>query len=135
MRTYDIDSKVFCTYNGVRTLKSKGMALSATERNAFVKASRIRGWELVERVQYGVYRVHSASRDVVHTVRGTERLGGDSVCTCEAAVAGRYCWHKAAVVLARTRHEYQNARQGARATPSILTPAKTATSPRRVALV
>ncbi|HEV2124917.1 MAG TPA: SWIM zinc finger family protein, partial [Chloroflexota bacterium] len=64
--------------------------------------------------------------------------GRDATCSCEAAVAGRYCWHKAAVVLARQRHEWQVAAKRAAGTPAptaILEPASSAQSLRRVALV
>ncbi|HEV2123132.1 MAG TPA: SWIM zinc finger family protein [Chloroflexota bacterium] len=93
------------------------MALSSNERNAFIKASKIKGWELVERVQYGTYRVRSATRDRVYTVRGTDRLGRDHVCTCEAALTNRKCWHIAAVVLKRQQVEWQKARAAEAAAP------------------
>ncbi|HEV2126347.1 MAG TPA: SWIM zinc finger family protein [Chloroflexota bacterium] len=120
------------------------MALSSNERNAFIKATKIRGWESVRRMEYGRYLVKSASSEQTYVVTGTDRMGRDHTCSFQAALSGRYCWHRAAVVLARQRYEWTKARaaqvpaqpaQAAAVHPAILEAAKTSSSPRRVALV
>ena len=75
------------------------MALSTGEHNAYAKAIRLSGADLVQRVEFGLYVVVSATRDTTHTVTGTTDLR----CDCEAATFGRACWHVAAVKLARAK--------------------------------
>ncbi|HEV2121896.1 MAG TPA: SWIM zinc finger family protein [Chloroflexota bacterium] len=87
------------------------MALSSNERNAFIKPTNIRGWESVRRMEYGRYLVKSASSDATYVVTGTDRMGRDHTCSCQAAMSGRFCWHKAAVVLARQRYEWTKAQR------------------------
>ncbi len=86
------------------------MALSSSERNAFIKATKIRGWESVRRMEYGRYLVKSASSEATYVVTGTDRMGRDHTCSCQAALSGRFCWHRAAVVLARQRYEWTKAK-------------------------
>ncbi len=86
------------------------MALSSTQRNAFLKAVKVRGWESVTRLDYGRYLVRSATSTATYIVTGTAREGHDHTCSCEAALRGRYCWHKAAVVMARQRCEWFKAK-------------------------
>ena len=50
---------------------------------------------------------------ITYVVIGTERNGPDHTCSCEAAISGRMCWHRAAVVLARQRSEWQRASRAA----------------------
>jgi len=85
------------------------MALSGTEQRAFIKAARIRGWESVTRLEHGRYLVRSASSTATYVVTGTQREGQDHTCSCDAAISGRMCWHRAAVVLARQRAAWQRA--------------------------
>ena len=89
------------------------MALSSTERNAFLKAVKVRGWESVTRLEHGRYLVRSATSTASHVVTGTQREGLDHTCSCEAALHGRMCWHRAAVVMARQRAEWFTAHQRA----------------------
>jgi hypothetical protein len=78
--------------------------LDPCRRNAITRAMAHGGAAAVRRVRYGLYRVASATRPgTVHTVtvdgRGTWR------CSCEAGAAGRpACWHRAAVLIAKTEH-------------------------------
>ena len=74
------------------------MALSNNQRNAVAKAVEINGAALVERVQYGIYRVPSASsnRSYLVTVHGAEY-----VCDCTAGQHAKACWHAAAVLIAK----------------------------------
>jgi len=69
-------------------------------RNAINRALAHGGAAAVVRVRYGLYRVESASRPgTAHTVRVDDR--GTWRCTCEAGLAGRVCWHAAAVFIAK----------------------------------
>jgi uncharacterized Zn finger protein len=79
------------------------MALSTTERNAFAKAISLQGAASVCRLARGRYIVPSATSNVLYTITGTALDGSDFQCTCEAQKHGRFCWHKAAVVLRRTQ--------------------------------
>jgi len=87
------------------------MALSSTERTAFLKAVKVRGWESVTRLEHGRYLVRSATSAASHVVTGTQREGLDHTCSCEAALRGRLCWHRAAVVMARQRAEWFTAQK------------------------
>src|SRR5688572_22182551 len=75
--------------------------LNPSEQKAIHKALELNGAARVERVQYGVYRVPSASSDATYlvTVHGTEY-----VCDCTAGQHRRACWHKAAVLIAKVEH-------------------------------
>ena len=95
-------------------------------------------------MEYGRYLVRSASSEQTYVVTGTDRMGRDHTCSCHAAVANRFCWHRAAVVLPRQRYDWTKARaaqvtaqpaQAAAVHPAILEQVRTTTSPRRVALV
>ena len=70
-------------------------------RRAISKALAAGGAKTVTRVRLGTYKVESASRPgTVHTV---SVIGANWFCTCEAAAAGRaVCWHRAAVLIAKT---------------------------------
>lgn len=69
-------------------------------RRAISRALAMGGAGAVTRLRYGHYRVASATRPgVTHTV---SVLGQNWFCTCEAARAGRPCWHQAAVLVAKT---------------------------------
>jgi hypothetical protein len=88
------------------------MALTGSERSAISRALARGGAAAVERVRYGLYRVGSASRPgTVHTV--SVDAAGRYRCDCEAGVAGRVCWHAAAVFVAKVEHASQG---GARVT-------------------
>ena len=88
------------------------MALTSGERSAISRALARGGAAAVERVRYGRYRVASASRPgTVHTVSVDAR--GRYRCDCEAGVAGKACWHAAAVFVAKVEHASQG---GARVT-------------------
>jgi hypothetical protein len=79
------------------------MALSSGERNAISRALARGGAAAVARVRFGLYRVGSASRPGQwHTV--SVGAGGRYRCDCEAGVAGKACWHAAAVFVAKVEH-------------------------------
>ena len=77
------------------------MALDPRQAKAIHKAVEVGGAAKVQRVQYGAYRVPSASSDATYlvTVHGAEY-----VCDCTAGQHGRACWHKAAVLIAKVEH-------------------------------
>ncbi|CAA9293532.1 MAG: hypothetical protein AVDCRST_MAG77-4974 [uncultured Chloroflexi bacterium] len=109
------------------------MALDTSTRNAFVKAARTRGWESVTRLEYGRYLVKSATSTATYVVTGTDRNGTDHTCSCTAAINGRMCWHRAAVVMARQRAEWLKAKRraelaasAAQAAPVVTVPAQRA---------
>jgi hypothetical protein len=88
------------------------MALTSSERSAISRALARGGAAAVARVRFGLYRVASASRPgVAHTV--SVDAGGRYRCDCEAGLAGRACWHAAAVFVAKVEHA---SRGGARVT-------------------
>jgi len=75
--------------------------MTTSERNALSKALTLNGAASVERVQFGVYRVPSATSDgetYIVTVRD-----GQYRCDCPAHTYGRPCWHMAAVYLAKVQ--------------------------------
>ncbi|MGI8422983.1 MAG: SWIM zinc finger family protein [Chloroflexota bacterium] len=74
------------------------MALDTRQRNAIQKAVELGDEAKAERVQYGVYRVASASSDKTYlvTVHGAEY-----VCDCTAGQHGKPCHHTAAVLIAK----------------------------------
>jgi hypothetical protein len=79
------------------------MALTGSERSAISRALARGGAAAVGRVRYGLYRVGSASRPgTVHTVSVDAQ--GRYRCDCEAGMAGRVCWHAAAVFVAKVEH-------------------------------
>ena len=79
------------------------MALTSGERSAISRALARGGAAAVERARFGLYRVASASRPgTVHTVSVDAR--GRYRCDCEAGVAGKACWHAAAVYVAKVEH-------------------------------
>jgi len=73
--------------------------LDPRQANAIQKAVELGTAANVERVQYGVYRVPSASskRTYLVTVHGAEY-----VCDCTAGQHGKPCHHTAAVLIAKT---------------------------------
>src|SRR5687768_15443010 len=83
------------------------MARAATvvemRQRAIYRALANGGAAAVTRIKCGHYLVQSATRPgLTHTVRVD---GATWHCTCEAAVAGRAsCWHRAAVLIAKTEH-------------------------------
>ena len=59
----------------------------------------------MQRVQYGVYLVPSASREgLTPVVTGTRVDGADLSCDCEAGSLGKPCWPAAAVMVAKMEH-------------------------------
>jgi hypothetical protein len=90
-------------------------------RRAIARALANGGAETVERVRYGHYVVASASRPgTTHTVRV---VGATWHCTCEAALAGRACWHRAAVLIAKVEHGGGRVTGPAAPRPATLAPA------------
>ena len=79
------------------------MALSGSERNAVQRALARGGAAAVARVRFGLYRVVSNSRPGTHHTVSVEDAGRYR-CDCEAGVAGRACWHAAAVFVAKVEH-------------------------------
>lgn len=77
------------------------MALDPRQATAIQKALELNGAAKVERIQYGVYRVPSATseRSYLVTVHGSEY-----VCDCTAGMHGKACWHGAAVLIAKVEH-------------------------------
>jgi hypothetical protein len=99
------------------------MALTGSERSAISRALARGGAAAVERVRYGLYRVASNSRPgTVHTVSVDQQ--GRYRCDCEAGLAGRACWHGAAVFIAKVEHS-----SGARVTGPGRRPATLADRP------
>jgi hypothetical protein len=79
------------------------MALTGSERSAVSRALARGGAAAVARVRSGLYRIGSASRPgTVRTV--SVDAAGRYRCDCEAGVAGRACWHAAAVFVAKVEH-------------------------------
>ena len=75
------------------------MERAGMQQRAISKALAMGGAQTVERVRYGTYRVASRTRaQLAHTVSVVE---GTYWCTCEAGLAGRPCWHAAAVFVAK----------------------------------
>src|ERR671910_759802 len=90
------------------------MALTGGERSAISRALARGGAAAVERVRYGLYRVGSASRPgTVRTV--SVDAAGRYRCDCEAGIAGRACWHAAAVFVAKVEHAGKGGARGTRA--------------------
>lgn len=79
------------------------MALSVNERNAVQRALARGGAAAVTRVRFGLYRVASTSRPGTHHTVSVDDAGRYR-CDCEAGVAGRVCWHAAAVFVAKVEH-------------------------------
>ncbi len=79
------------------------MALSGSERNAVQRALARGGAAAVARVRYGLYRVASNSRPGTHHTVSVDDAGRYR-CDCEAGLAGRPCWHAAAVFVAKVEH-------------------------------
>jgi hypothetical protein len=78
------------------------MAPEERRRRAIARALANGGAAAVRRVRFGLYKVASASRPgVTHRVRV---IGANWFCTCEASLAGRPCWHQAAVYVAKLEH-------------------------------
>jgi len=102
--------------------------------DALIKAIELNGSSRVRRLRFGVYTVQSATTAATYTVTV---MGTDYRCTCPAGLHGKACWHKAAVLIAKTE-------QSGRA--RVVKPAQAGTqlpigsppvrlAPRRVALV
>jgi hypothetical protein len=69
------------------------------QARAITKALAMGGAATVRRVRFGTYQVESASRPgTVHTV---SVVGANWFCTCEARQRAG-CWHRAAVLIAKT---------------------------------
>ena len=79
------------------------MALSGSARNAVQRALARGGAAAVARVRFGLYRVASTSRPGTHHTVSVDAAGRYR-CDCEAGVAGRVCWHQAAVYIAKIEH-------------------------------
>jgi hypothetical protein len=101
------------------------MALTSGERSAISRALARGGAAAVARARFGLYRVASASRPgTVHTVSVDAR--GRYRCDCEAGVAGKACWHAAAVYVAKVEHASKG---GARVTGPGRRPAALSSQP------
>lgn len=79
------------------------MACTTSERNAMQRALARGGAAAVTRVRYGLYRVASTSRPGTHHTVSVDDAGRYR-CDCEAGLAGRACWHQAAVYIAKVEH-------------------------------
>jgi hypothetical protein len=67
---------------------------------AVSKALAMGGAAAVRRVRYGQYTLESATRrGTLYTV--SQGAGGRLRCICAAGLAGRPCWHAAAVFIAK----------------------------------
>lgn len=75
--------------------------LSQAARNAVEKAIQIGTAASVERVQFGVYLVPSATTDEKYVVTAK---GSDYRCTCPAGQHGKPCHHAAGVLIAKVEH-------------------------------
>ena len=78
------------------------MAPGELRRRAIARALANGGAAAVRRVRYGHYEVASASRP--GTRHRVKVIGANWFCSCEASLAGRPCWHQAAVWLAKLEH-------------------------------
>src|SRR5688572_16119783 len=79
--------------------------LDTRQANAIRKAVELNGATKVQRVEYGVYLVPSATREgMTHVVTGKRTDGADLQCDCEAGSLGKPCWHGASVMLAKMQH-------------------------------
>ena len=79
--------------------------LNSRERNAVAKAVELGTAATVERVQYGVYRVPSASGTISYLVTvHPSQHGTKYVCDCQAGRAEQPCYHAAAVLIAKVEH-------------------------------
>jgi hypothetical protein len=68
-------------------------------RRAISRALANGGAAAVRRERYGLYFVRSATRfGIWHRV---SVVGQNWFCTCEAALAGKPCWHQAATYIAK----------------------------------
>src|SRR5687768_3841705 len=105
--------------------------LDTRQATAIQKAIELHGAARVERVQYGIYRVPSASSDATYlvTVHGSEY-----VCDCTAGQHGRACHHKAAVLIAKVERASRARVIGPAPTPKAEAPTVRETA-RRQALV
>ena len=78
------------------------MAPQELRRRAIARALANGGAAAVRRVRFGLYEVASASRPgTQHRVRV---IGANWFCSCEASLAGKPCWHQAAVYVAKLEH-------------------------------
>jgi SWIM zinc finger len=92
------------------------MAPQELHRRAIARALAQGGAAAVRRVRYGLYRVESATRaGMQHTVSVDAR--GVYRCSCECGLAGRPCWHQAAVLIAKVEHASKGRVTGPSATP------------------
>jgi hypothetical protein len=83
-------------------------------RRAIARALAQGGAAAVRRVRYGLYRVASATRaGAQHTVSVDAR--GVYRCSCAGGLAGRPCWHQAAVLIAKVEHASKGRVTGAAA--------------------
>lgn len=90
------------------------MTETELRRRAIQRALAMGGAATVRRVRFGLYKVESATRPgTVHTV---SVVGGNWFCTCEARLRPA-CWHRAAVLVAKT--EAGGGRVVAPAAPSV----------------
>jgi hypothetical protein len=77
--------------------------LDTSRANAIRKAVAQGTASQVRRVRFGLYRVPSATEEgVAYTVRVDEQ--GNYSCNCPAGTAGRPCYHKAGVYIAKVEH-------------------------------
>jgi len=75
----------------------------SAQRRALLRALANGGAATVTRLRYGLYVVESASRPgAAHRVSHPAGRPDLMRCSCEAALAGRVCWHWGAVVIAKT---------------------------------
>jgi hypothetical protein len=109
--------------------------IGTSERNAISKAIELNGAATVRRVRFGTYTVPSASTADVYTVTVT---GTDYQCDCPAGMHGRACWHKAAVLIAKTEQSGRARVVKPAATVPVVLPGETlrrSTAARRVELL
>ena len=79
--------------------------LDTRQAAAIQRAIKLDGAAKVQRVEYGVYLVPSATREgMTHVVTGKRIDGADLACDCEAGSLGKPCWHAAAVMIAKMEH-------------------------------
>jgi hypothetical protein len=75
------------------------MERAELERRAITRALAMGGASCVTRLKFGSYAVESASRP--GTVHRVSVVGQTYLCSCEAGLAGRPCWHAGAVYVAK----------------------------------
>jgi hypothetical protein len=80
------------------------MDVRTAQQRAVARALANGGAAAVTRLRFGLYEVASVSRP---GTRHRVSVGADDAyrCSCEAGLAGRPCWHAAAVYVAKAEHQ------------------------------